>query len=297
MEPTAYRETSARMPTLAPIRLGSCSFTANGWVGSFYPSGSKPADFLGLYAQELNTVELDVTWYRVPTLQMIDSWRRRTPDDFVFAAKVPQTITHDKVLVDCDREINEFVRVMAGLDSKLGPLLLQFPFFNRDKMDGLSEFLRLLRPFLKAAPAGVRFAVEVRNRDWAAPPLLDLLAEYNIAFCWTDHSWMDPPERVLQRVDPVTADFTYLRWLGDREGIEQITQIWDKTVVDRSREIGTWAEICRKIRKRGVAVYGYVNNHYAGHAPDTIRALLDRLAPELRRPSPVDQAPRQQRLF
>ncbi len=274
----------------APIHLGSCSFTATGWVGSFYPKGLRSKDFLAYYAEEFDSVELDVTWYRVPSRQMIDAWRERTPDTFVFAAKVPQTITHDKVLVDCERETAEFLDAMDGLGDKLGPLLLQFPYFNRDKMDGVEEFLSLLRPFLSNLPRRFRFAVEVRNKRWVGPPLLDALREHGVAFALTDHSWMREPEQVLQRLDPITADFTYIRWLGDRHGIEEITRVWDKVVVDRSANLASWADICQEFRRRGVTVFGYANNHYAGHSPATLRSLLDLIEPSLRRerPQPVE---------
>ncbi len=267
----------------APIHLGSCSFTATGWVGSFYPKGLSSKDFLSFYAEEFDSVELDVTWYRVPSRQMIDAWRERTPDRFVFAAKVPQTITHDKVLVDCEREMAEFLDAMEGLGDKLGPLLLQFPYFNQDKMDGVGEFLCLLEPFLAKLPRRFRFAVEVRNKRWVGPRLLETLRERGVAFALTDHSWMPSPESVVDRLDPITADFTYLRWLGDRRGIEEITRVWDKVVVDRTADLRTWADICQEFRSRGVTVFGYANNHYAGHSPATLRALLDLIEPSLRR--------------
>jgi len=282
---------------LSPIRLGSCSFTANGWVGSFYPPGTRPPDFLASYAEEFETVELDVTWYRVPTTRMVENWYKRTPPRFRFAAKVPQTITHDRVLEGCDAEMREFLGAMTGLKEKLGPLLLQFPFFRREWMPDAEAFLRILRPFLKKLPRDLRFAVEVRNREWVRPPLLDLLREHGVAFAFTDHSFMDEPRQVWKRLDPVTADFIYLRWLGDRQGMERITQVWDRERVDRSEDLDLWESICRQLRERGVEIFGYVNNHYGGHSPATIRALYDRLAPELRRMPPGSKAPKQQSLF
>jgi len=282
---------------LSPIRLGSCSFTANGWVGSFYPRGTRPADLLATYAEEFDTVELDVTWYRVPTTSMIDAWYKRTPPGFQFAAKVPQTITHDRVLENCDAEMREFLGAMGGLREKLGPLLLQFPFFRREWIPDADAFLAVLGPFLAKLPRDMRFAVEVRNREWVRPPLLDLLREHGVAFSFTDHSFMDEPAQVWKRIDPVTTDFIYMRWLGDRKGMEQITTVWDRERVDRSEDLSLWETICRQLRERGIDIFGYVNNHYGGHSPATIRALLDRLAPELRRDPPGSSRPAQQNLF
>lgn len=267
-----------------PLRLGTCAFTAVGWVGSFYPKDLRSGEFLRFYAQEFHSVELDVTWYRTPSPEMIRGWNEKTPPGFVFAAKVPQTITHDKVLTDCRPELREFLDAMAGLGDKLGPLLFQFPRFDTDVFATLDEFLAVLDPFLRELPRGFRFALEVRNREWLQPRLLDRLRARNVAFAWNDLHRMPRPEQVLRRLDPVTADFVYLRWLGDRYGIERLTQRWDRTVVDRSREIAGWAEICRDLRDRELAIYGYVNNHYAGHAPATVRSLLDRIDPSQRRP-------------
>jgi uncharacterized protein YecE (DUF72 family) len=274
----------------APLRLGSCSFTAPGWSGSFYPPGSSSQDFLRIYAEEFLTVELDVTWYRVPTPRMIAAWYDKTPPEFVFAAKVPQTVTHDKVLVDCAEEMREFLQAMGGLREKLGPLLLQFPFFRRDYCATLDEFLAVLEPFLDALPRDVKFAVEIRNDAWITERLLDALRARNVAFAWTDRARMSRPKELAARLDPVTADFTYIRWLGDRSGIEEITKTWNRVVVDRTSELAEWAGLLTELRRRGVSIYGYVNNHFAGHSPATIRSLLDLLAPELRRKRPYQPA-------
>jgi uncharacterized protein YecE (DUF72 family) len=83
-----------------------------------------------------------------------------------------------------------------------------------------------------------------------------------------DRSWMPSPSEL--KFDPITADWTYIRWLGDRKGIEEQTTTWDKTVVDRTSELRSWVDYCDQIRKRGVMIYAYANNHFAGHAPATI---------------------------
>src|SRR6266852_6974862 len=122
----------ADRPFAAPgILLGTSAFTAAGWQGSFYPAGMKPTNFLTYYATQFGTVEVDSTFYRTPSVSTVNGWYEKTPPDFVFAAKVPQVITHEKVLVDCEAEFDEFIGRMDLLDDKLGPLLLQFPYFNQ----------------------------------------------------------------------------------------------------------------------------------------------------------------------
>src|SRR5277367_3088890 len=113
------------------IHLGTSAFTAAGWEGAFYPAGMKPAEYLTYYATKFDTVEVDSTFYRTPAASTVTGWNRKTPEGFIFAAKVPQEITHEKVLLDCDEELKEFVRVMELLGDKLGPMLFQFPYFNR----------------------------------------------------------------------------------------------------------------------------------------------------------------------
>src|SRR5258708_6061690 len=85
-------------PRMADIRLGTSSFTATGWQGSFYPKGLRPADYLSYYAQHFDTVEIDSTFYATPNVSVVRSWNAKTPEGFLFAAKVPQEITHKRVL-------------------------------------------------------------------------------------------------------------------------------------------------------------------------------------------------------
>jgi uncharacterized protein YecE (DUF72 family) len=131
------------------IRIGTSAFTAAGWPGTFYPEGMQPRDFLSYYATKFDTVEVDSTFYRTPALTTVQGWYSKTPNNFIFAAKVPQVITHDKMLLDCDQEMNEFLKVMDALREKLGPLLLQFGYFNRSAFVGVNDFLARLVPFLK----------------------------------------------------------------------------------------------------------------------------------------------------
>jgi uncharacterized protein YecE (DUF72 family) len=245
------------------IRLGTSAFTAAGWEGSFYPEGTKPADYLSYYAKHFNSVELDNTFYRAPSKTTVEGWARKTPEGFVFAAKVPQVITHEKVLVDCNAEFQQFVKTMELLGKKLGPLLFQFGYFNKNAFAGLKDFLARLRPFLKKLPKDHQFAVEIRNKNWLVPQLADALHEASVALALIDQSWMPRPAQWFEKFDPITADFAYVRWLGDRKGIEEQTKIWNKVIVDRRAELSEWAEILGKVRKRKIQIFAYANNHYA----------------------------------
>jgi uncharacterized protein YecE (DUF72 family) len=256
----------------AEIYLGTSSFTAAGWEGSFYPAGMKPAEYLTFYATKFDTVEVDSTFYRTPSAATVNGWERKTPGNFVFAVKVPQTITHEKILVDCEGEFREFVSTMELLGPKLGPMVLQFPYFNRSVFTAGAQFLARLKPFLEKLPAGHKFAVEIRNKNWLDAAFAELLRKHGVALVLQDQSWMPLPGEF--KFDAITADFTYIRWLGDRKGIEKLTTTWDKVVVDRTERLGSWVDFCQRILKRGVTIFAYANNHYAGHAPSTIAEFL-----------------------
>jgi uncharacterized protein YecE (DUF72 family) len=274
-----------------PILLGTSSFTAAGWEGSFYPKGMRSADYLSFYAEHFHTVEVDSTFYGCPTVRTVSNWAARTPEGFIFSVKVPQVITHDKALVDCDAEFAEFVETMSALGSKLGPMVFQFPLFDKWKIKDRHAFTDRLIPFLKRLPAAYKFAIEIRNKNWLDAEFADMLREHKVALVLQDLSYMPAPGELTHKFDPITADWTYIRWLGDRKGIEKQTTTWDKTVVDRTAELGSWVDFCYQIRKRGVLIYAYANNHYAGHAPATVEQFRNlwhaKGLPELDKPQPA----------
>ena len=263
--------TGERPYSLPGILLGTSAFTANGWEGSFYPRGMQSRDFLSYYATQFATVEVDSTFYGCPSARTVDNWAARTPDDFMFSVKVPQVITHEKALVDCDSEFEEFVKTMDILGPKLGPMVFQFPSFDRWKFAKQESFLAVLAPFLKKLPADHKFAVEIRNKKWLDARFADVLREHNVALALTDTSFMPRPWEMKEKVDLITADFVYVRWLGDRNRIEEVTKTWDKSVVDRREDLTNWVELFRKFVARNLKVFAYANNHYAGHGPATLK--------------------------
>jgi uncharacterized protein YecE (DUF72 family) len=252
--------------------IGTSAFTAHGWLGTFYPKDLPPRDYLTHYAEKFDTVELDSTFYRTPSLQTVKGWNAKTPPGFLFAAKVPQVITHEKVLVDCDAEFKQFVEVMVNLGDKLGPLLLQFGYFNRKAFAGVNDFLTRLKPFLKKLPKGHQFAVEIRNKNWRVPQFVEILSERGVALALIDQSWMPRPADWCRGLDPLTADFTYVRLLGDRKGIEEQTKVWNKVIVNRSRELSEWTDMLSTLK---IPIYTYCNNHYQGYGPATVEMFRD----------------------
>jgi uncharacterized protein YecE (DUF72 family) len=252
------------------IRFGTSAFTAAGWPGSFYPEGLPERDYLSYYATKFDTVEVDSTFYRTPSLSSVKGWYSKTPKDFLFAAKVPQTITHEKVLRDCEEDFAQFLKVMDALGEKLGPLLFQFGYFDKKAFLGVNDFLARLVPFLKKLPKGQRFAVEIRNKNWLVPQFVEALRSSGVALALIDQAWMPRPAQWFDKFDPITADFTYVRWLGDRKRIEEQTKTWDKVIVDRRDDLAEWVSVLSALPKRRIQILAFANNHYAGHAPATL---------------------------
>lgn len=262
---------------MADLYIGTSAFTAEGWVGSFYPAGMQPRDFLSYYATQFNVVELDNTFYRTPAISTVEGWNLKTPPGFIFAAKIPQIITHEKVLVDCEDDLKHFLKTMDALGDKLGPLLFQFGYFNKAKFKSQKEFLALLKPFLKKLPNGYQCAVEIRNKYWIDQRYADLLREHGVAMALIDQSWVPRPWELKEKLDLITADFTYVRWLGDRKGIEAETKAWDKVIVDRKSDLKHWVDVLKQMvnTKKILKMFAFANNHYQGFGPGTVKLFSD----------------------
>ena len=244
---------------MATIHLGTQGWSYPDWVGSFYPPGAKQEHWLPFYAEIFDTVELDTTFYNPPRPAVVRSWQRHTPARFLFAAKVPQRITHESRLSNMGGHLKEFVEALAPLGERLGPLLVQMPAeFERDP--GTAG---VLDRFLAAAPRDVRIAFEFRHASWHAPETYDLLRRYRAALAWTE--W-----RSLPRVTEVTADFLYCRWLGDRREIER----FDRVQIDRTAELEAWEADLRRALPEVHEVFGYFNNHWAGHSPASALSIM-----------------------
>jgi len=256
-----------------PILIGCSGWSYADWEGPFYPAGTDPSDYLAWYADRFPVVEVDSSFYRPPTPRMARTWYHRTPPDFKFALKVPQVITHQKQLRDCDEEVDGFVASVAPLGEKLACALLQMGYFNRGAFGSLDEFLPVLDDFLAGWPhAKVPLAVEIRNPRWVGPALGDVLRRHNAALTLTEQKWMPGPAKVTEMIDPVTGPLAFVRLIGDREAIEKVTTTWGKVVVDRSAELAETAGLIRALAAR-VPVYVFANNHYAGYSPETARQL------------------------
>ena len=258
------------------IRLGTASWSEREWSGVFYTPGTPPQEFIAEYARKLPTVEIDSTFYGIPRASTLESWRESTPRGFLFAAKAPQLITHQKCLVDCEEDLEAFLRAMSILGDRLGPILFQFQYYSKKKGMTADEFVGRLEGFLEILPKeGFHYAVELRNKTWIDEHLLDLLHKHNVALALIDHPYMYSVEELMAFEDILTGPFAYVRWLGDRYAIEKITQVFNETVIDRRADLERWVPAIKHILDRQKPLFGYFNNHYSGYAPADIELLVD----------------------
>lgn len=199
--------------------VGTSGYNYPEWRGSFYPEKFPTSKMLAYYADRFDTVEVNYTFYRIPTPALLDGWAKGTPAAFKFTLKAPRRITHDSKLRHVEELTQNFCRTAQTLDSKLGVLLFQLPpTFKRDDAV-LSEFLELL-------PEGTRAAFEFRHESWHDDAVFELLRRRNIALCIADSEKMSTPV-------VATASYTYFR-LRDEGYQPADIERWAATVLEAS---------------------------------------------------------------
>ena len=243
---------------MGTLFLGTQGFSCQDWVGNLYPAETQPADYLAHYVTHFRAVELDSTFYGTPRTTDIHMWYANTPPDFVFTARFPRAITHEKKLIGAEEDTRAFLDAMSGLREKCGPLLLQFSYdFDPQASPTLDKYLATL-------PKSFRYAVEFRNQSWHQPPNWELLEQHRVALCLNDLYYKP-------RLTRVTTDFAYIRWLGNRTQLQK----FDRIQIDRSKEQAWWSGVVKDMLTKGSDVYGFFNNCWAGHAPTSASQLLE----------------------
>jgi uncharacterized protein YecE (DUF72 family) len=239
------------------LHLGTIGWSYSFWKGPFYPAKTAPKDFLAYYAKQFNTVEVDSTFYRIPTQQTVQNWAMQTPQGFLFSLKFPQLITHVKMLRDCQNDTAAFLNRVDLLGGKLGCLLLQFPpNFAASHWQDLADYLRSL-------PKGHRYVVEVRNKSWLNSDFYSLLRGNGVALAWSETPMM-------AQIGEVTADFLYMRWEGDRKAVNGTL---GKTETDKTADLQVWAKKLEPHLNRGMEVFGYFAKYYSGYPPHDIASM------------------------
>jgi uncharacterized protein YecE (DUF72 family) len=250
----------------AEIHIGTQGWNYEAWVGPFYPSGTRPSEFLTVYARAFDSVEVDSTFYASPAATTIRSWVDRTPKGFIFSLKLPQEITHEQRLRDVTGASEIFFERVRELGDKLGPILVQMgPDFQPGELPALVDFIGRV-------PKDLRIAIEFRHRGWISDGVMALLREHNIALVLSDGRWI-PRKLMLSLAARPTADFGYIRWMGPNRDLVDYTRVQ----VDRSHEVDLWSDAIEEMSKKVSQIYGYVANTFSGHSPATARELQERL--------------------
>lgn len=225
--------------------VGTSGYNYPEWKGSFYPQKLPAAKMLPYYAERLSTVEINYTFYRMPTAKIVEGWMSATPDAFRLTLKAPKHITHDRRLKDCAESVRMFTDAAAMLGSRQGALLFQLPpFFKKD--------LAVLDTFLVTLPERIRAAFEFRNASWLDAEVYARLRARNLALCVADSEKLTTPMEI-------TADYGYFR-LRD-EGYSP-------------DDIARWAGSIRDKTARCSEVFVYFKHEESGKGPEFARLFL-----------------------
>jgi uncharacterized protein YecE (DUF72 family) len=243
------------------IYIGTSGWHYPSWIGPFYPPGMPPNEFLPYYARRLSTVEINNTFYHLPSAPTLENWLAQTPKGFLFSCKGSRFITHMKKLKDPEHSIDRFVETITLLKHKLGPILFQLP--PRWKMNALR-----LEEFLKAIPKSFRYAFEFRDESWFAQPVYDVLSKYGSAFCLYHLAGRWSPEII-------TTDYVYIRLHGPGEAYQGKYH---------GHTLRAWANKCRTWTQSGKDVYCYFDNDERGFAPINALAFQRKVHALLEKP-------------
>jgi uncharacterized protein YecE (DUF72 family) len=227
---------------MAQLLIGTSGWNYPHWRGVFYPQGVSQNKWLLYYTKFFNTVELNVTFYRLVPVETFENWRKNTPQDFYFVAKGSRFITHIKKLKDIQGPLGLFFKNAAGLGDKLVTVLWQFPPSFKKDIKLLEDFIKLLRK------KKIRQAFEFRNESWFVRDVYELLKRYNFCLCIA-HSKRFPCIKEL------TSDFLYLRFHGGES-------LYSSNYSDK--ELRNWAEFARRFK--GKDTLAFFNNDAQGFA-------------------------------
>ncbi len=223
--------------------VGTSGWHYDHWRGNFYPQDLAKTGWLEHYAAKFNTVELNNSFYRLPSEKAFTAWREATPANFLFSVKVSRFITHVKRLREAGEAEERFITRARLLGDKLGPLLYQLPPGMRRDDERLESFLSILTP-------GMKHVFEFRHESWFDDAVFKLLRKYGAGFCFFDMPGVSCPF-------VVTAEFAYIRFHGR-------TGLYSRNYPDD--ELSAWADRIKGLSKNVEAWYVYFNNDAGGYA-------------------------------
>lgn len=275
------------------VRVGCQGWNYDDWVtpaaaarAVFYPRGTRADRMLDVYARAFDTVEVDSTFYAIPPAATFDGWRKRTPDGFAFALKLPREITHEHALrgAEAARALTTFCERARRLGDKLAAVLVQLP----PQFEATRENAVALAEFLPRLPADIRFAVELRDAFWFEEDLLEPLQRHrHVSLALVEGPWVTR-ERVWRAASALldATDCVYVRWMGARD----LTR-FDEVQRERAANLERWAAAIERLGARVPRVYAYFSNFYEGHAPASANRLKRLLGQSIVGPEDLEHQP------
>jgi uncharacterized protein YecE (DUF72 family) len=243
--------------------VGCSGWSYSSWQGPFYPPTIENSGWLKYYSQVFDYVEIDSSFYRIPTIFMVKNWFKRSPQNFRFTAKFPKIITHDKRLKAVDQELGQFFESMRPLADKTLALLIQLP-----PSLHIFEGLERLRDLVPELDPKFRYAVEVRHSSWFQDLAYNFFANNDLCLVWSQLAELQTPPIL-------TTDFLYLRLIGDRSIQEKD---FGRIQIDRVLEMEKWAENIKMVQDQRIKLAIIAaNNHYAGFGPGTANVFRNML--------------------
>jgi uncharacterized protein YecE (DUF72 family) len=236
------------------VWIGTSGWVYKHWSASFYPPTWPKKDEFEFYTAQFPTVEINATFYRLPTESMVRGWYNKAPNQFLFAVKGSRFITHIKRLSETGLALDKYFDRIGPLRDRLGPVLWQLPPNYEKKPENVDRLER----FLEAVPKRFRHAVEFRHHSWVEDSTFDLLRRHNAAHVWLSSGRM--PANTT-----VTADFVYLRFHGLENGAAH-----DYT----KEELHPWATELIKAAQDKKPCFVYFNNDWNTRAPLNAKALM-----------------------
>ena len=233
------------------IHIGTSGWHYKHWKGSFYPAETKDKDQFSEYLKHFSSVEINNSFYHLPSAETFTAWAKATPAGFIFSVKASRFITHMKKLKVDEASIETFLSRTRNLKNKLGPVLFQLPPNWKVNIQRLEEFLELL-------PTGHRYVFELRNDTWHTDEIFSMLKKYNCAFCIYE---------LERKITPlqVTSDFVYVRLHGPGDKYQGS---YPETTLEE------WKKVCRGWQDTGKDVYVYFDNDQAGYAAFNAERLI-----------------------
>jgi uncharacterized protein YecE (DUF72 family) len=277
------------------LYIGTCSWKYDSWKGIIYPDKEK-FDYLVEYSKHYNTVEVDQWFWSLfegnkillPKDSDVKSYTKAVPDDFKFSIKIPNSITLTHFYNRSKKELlkenphffnpdlfAKILTILKPMKKKLGPLMFQFEYLNKQKMSGLPEFIDRFEAFLEQKKSKYLYGIEIRNPNYLKKPFFEFIQRNNLIAVLLEGYYMPPVKEVFKEFKDYIEDTVVIRLHGpDRSGIEKATgKVWNKIVAPKDEQLNGISEIAHYFLNKKMDVYLNVNNHYEGSAPLTIQKI------------------------